>query len=58
MHIEFTQDEAALLRELLERAFTDLRGEVYKTKAADWKRELKAREVVLNGLIGKLSAAK
>jgi hypothetical protein len=54
MHIELTQDEVELLRELLDRANADLREEVYKTEATEWKRELKARERTLGALITKL----
>jgi hypothetical protein len=56
MHIEFTQDELDLLRELLERANADLREEVHKTEAIEWKRALKARERVLGTLLAKLGA--
>jgi hypothetical protein len=54
MRIELTEAEGAVLRELLARAFTELREEVHKTEAADWKRALKAHEQVINGLIAKL----
>ncbi|MBI4516976.1 MAG: hypothetical protein HY699_14300 [Deltaproteobacteria bacterium] len=57
MHIELTEAEAAAVRELLERAFTDLRGEVHKTDATEWKTALKQQEQVLNGLIAKLRSA-
>ena len=57
MHIELTQEELKLLQELLERANADLREEVYRTEAADWKRALKAQERVLGGLREKLARA-
>jgi hypothetical protein len=56
MHIELTEEEVALLRELIERANADLREEVYKTEAADWKRALKAQERALRGLLEKLGS--
>jgi hypothetical protein len=56
MHIELTEEELTLLRELIERANADLREEVYKTEAADWKRALKAQERALRGLLEKLGS--
>jgi len=56
MQLELTKDEITLLRELLERAFADLREEVYKTEGAAWKRALKAREHALEGLLAKVPA--
>ena len=56
MHIELTEAELDLLRELLKRANADLREEVYRTEAADWKRALKAQERVLQALLDKLRA--
>lgn len=55
--MELTTEEAELLRELLERDHANLRGEVYKTEATDWKRALKAREKVIEGLLAKFPRA-
>ena len=57
MQLELTKEEITLLRELLERAFADLREEVYKTEGVEWKRALKAREHALVGLMAKVPAA-
>jgi hypothetical protein len=57
MHIELTAEETDLLRDLLERANADLREEVYKTEATEWKRALKSRERALGALRAKLQAA-
>lgn len=57
MHIELTAEEADLLRELLERANTDLREEVHKTEATEWKQALKSRERALGALRAKLQGA-
>ncbi len=57
MHIELTEDELTLLRELIERANADLREEVHKTEAAQWKRALKAQERALKALLEKLGRA-
>ena len=54
MHIELTEEELTLLREIIERANADLREEVYKTDAAHWKRALKAQERALRALLEKL----
>jgi DNA gyrase/topoisomerase IV subunit A len=56
MHLDLTKEEAALLRELLDHAHLDLREEVYKTEAATWKRALKDREHILEGLVAKVAA--
>lgn len=57
MQLELTDDEARLLREVLETAFGELREEVVKTEGAEWKRALKGREQVLAGIIAKLRTA-
>jgi len=57
MQIEFNAEEMNLLRELLDRAYADLREEGYKTEATDWKRAIKAQEQVLRALIAKLGRA-
>lgn len=54
MRIELSQEELDLLRELLARANADLREEVYRTEATEWKRALKSQERVLQALIAKL----
>lgn len=57
MRVEFTDEELALLKEILANSRGELREEVYRTEAAEWKRALKSREAVLETLIGKLGAA-
>ncbi len=57
MYIELSDEELKLLRELLERANADLRDEVHRTEAMDWKRALKLQERVLGGLLAKLGRA-
>jgi hypothetical protein len=49
--------EAEVLADVMRRAMADLREEIYKTDAADYQAQLKAREVILNGLIKQLRAA-
>ncbi len=53
MQVELTGEEATLLREVLEHTFADLREEMHKTEALEWKRALKAREQVLDGVLAK-----
>jgi RimJ/RimL family protein N-acetyltransferase len=57
MRIELTAEDLELLREVVERTAAELREEVYKTEAAEWKRALKAREQVLAALRAKLGPA-
>jgi hypothetical protein len=57
MQIEVTTEELELLREILDRANADLREEVHKTEAREWKRALKAREQVVAALLAKVSRA-
>ena len=54
MQIDMTAEEIQLLREVLERAHNDLRGEVHKTEAAEWKKALKDRERLLTTLLARL----
>ena len=56
--IEFTlsQEEAALLHEIMMQFLPNLREEVYKTEKYEWRQSLKADEVLLKGLIQRLDA--
>ncbi|HEV8573643.1 MAG TPA: hypothetical protein VGR43_02945 [Dehalococcoidia bacterium] len=54
MQIDLSDDERALLRDVLEAANGDLREEIYKTEGTDFKRRLKERELVLQELMRKL----
>jgi hypothetical protein len=56
MLIDLNDDERLLLAELLNAARGDLREEIYKTEATDYKRDLKDREKTLEALIQKVSA--
>jgi hypothetical protein len=53
MQIDLSQQEFDFLGELLERENGNLREEVYKTEATDWKQALKGREHLLAGLLAK-----
>jgi hypothetical protein len=49
--------EYEVLADILRRAMADLREEIYKTETANYQAQLKAREVILEGLIQQLVAA-
>ena len=61
MNVELTEEERTLLLETLRGVLGELRSEIYKTEAFDYKEALKARETALTGLInrfeGDLSSA-
>jgi len=54
MQVELSSEEYTLLVELLDRDFRDLKEEINKTEAFDYKAALKARERTLVALIEKL----
>jgi len=54
MQIELSEDEHRLLAELLDQDFRDLKEEINKTEAFDYKRALKVREQTLVGLMEKV----
>jgi len=49
--------ERDLLLTLLRDELGRLKGEIYKTEAADFKADLKAREATLVAIIGRLEGA-
>ncbi len=55
VHLELSDEEHAVLAELLDRQLRDLKEEIYKTETTDYKEALKARERTLVGLIGKVN---
>lgn len=56
MYVELSAEEYRLLTELLERDIGDLKEEIHRTEAYDYKRALLARKQTLAGLIEKLAA--
>jgi hypothetical protein len=54
MNLELSDAERALLAEIVEGAYGDLREEIYKTETFDYKEQLKAREALLTGIRAKL----
>jgi hypothetical protein len=56
MQIDFSDEEIALLRELLRSAYGELREEIYKTEGTNFKQSLKARERTLQSLMQRVGA--
>jgi hypothetical protein len=57
MLVELSLEEYRLLTELLERDSRDLREEIHRTEAYDYKKALLARKRILVQLIEKLAGA-
>jgi len=51
---QLTPEEAALMLELLQQSYQDLREEIYKTENTDFHAALKKREDMLASVIRKL----
>jgi hypothetical protein len=51
MQLQLSSDQVELLREVLDRAFRDLRSEVVATDPSDFKHELRDREAMLSGIL-------
>jgi len=54
MPIELSRDEKDLLVGLLEREFDDVRTEIHHTQGHDYKESLKARQKLVQALLGRL----
>lgn len=54
MQVELSAEEYRLLTELLDQSMRDLKEEINKTEALDYKEALKARKQTLLGLIEKV----
>lgn len=57
MTIDLSAPERELLLAVLRDQLGSLKGEIYKTETWDYKQELKGREELLVGLIGRLESA-
>ena len=51
MELQLTDQQAEVLREVLDGAFRDLRSEIAATDNAEFKRELREREAVLREIL-------
>ena len=58
MQLELNAQELDELETILRRGLGDLREEVYKSETAEYKDALRAREVVLSGLLERVRALK
>jgi hypothetical protein len=52
MNLQLDSAQVALLREILDSAFRDLRYEVADTNNSQYKQQLREREQALSGLLG------
>jgi hypothetical protein len=57
MQLTLTQEDAALLREILESTLSDLRMEIRETDSQAFRAELRTREQLLARVIGELGGA-
>ena len=55
--LELRDEEVDLLRDLAESAYGDLREEIYKTEATDYKSSLRKRKAILEAIVHKLASA-
>ncbi len=58
IRIEMSKEELSVLNEILETCLSDLRMEIAGTDNLEFRGTLKKREVLLNGLIERLAAAR
>ena len=54
MQLLLSRDEYELLAELLQQTCRDLREEIYKTEAHDFRMDLKRKERILESLLRKV----
>ena len=57
MQLFVNERELDVLVDVLRSAMGDLREEIYKTESAPYEAQLKSREVILTGLVDRLSDA-
>ena len=56
MQLELADAERETLEDVLTRALSDLREEIYKTDLAEFKDALKERESLIRGVLARLGA--
>jgi hypothetical protein len=54
LQLEVTQDEAAILVDILDSALGELREQIYKSEVAEYKTSLKQREAILSKLLAQV----
>jgi hypothetical protein len=57
MLLELSGRELEVVADLLRRAMSDLREEIYKTDTSEFEAHLKTREAVLGGVLSKIATA-
>jgi hypothetical protein len=57
MRLEMSDEERRMLLDLLREELGRLKGEIYKTEAAEFKADLKEREALLVAIIARLEGA-
>jgi hypothetical protein len=57
MLFELGGPELEVVADVLRRAMSDLREEIYKTETSDFQTQLKMREAVLRGVLERIAAA-
>ncbi|HEY7060443.1 MAG TPA: hypothetical protein VII06_03115 [Chloroflexota bacterium] len=56
MNLELNNEERTLLAGLIDESLRDLKEEIYKTETFEYKDQLKARELLMIGILQKLNA--
>ena len=56
--LDLTMDERRLVTRVLDQAYQDLRGEIYKTDTLDMKKTLEEEKLVLAAVLSKLGLEK
>ena len=56
MNIELSDAEAAVLREVFEQEFRDLKEQTYKAEDTDFKKALHDRRAVLEAILDRLGS--
>lgn len=56
LELELSSEDAAVLRETLEHALSELRYEIHNTDAHDYREKLRAKQACLEGMLGRLAA--
>lgn len=57
MNLNLTSAEAELLLELLRNELSELRTEIHRTETRAFKDDLKAREALLEAIIGRMEGS-
>jgi hypothetical protein len=53
--LKLTDEERAVLADVVQTSLGNLKEEVYKTENYDWRKALKSRELLLRGILERLA---